>query len=153
MRIEEEIHQKEFISEKQKATINLIFTSSWLMNKHKDFFKAYGLTPQQFNVLRILRGQHPDTISTSEIKSRMLDKNSDASRIVDRLTLKALVTKTICPNDRRLVDVGISKDGLNLLKQMDKKLNTLDNDLGISEEEAHQLNILLDKVRSSTNNE
>jgi DNA-binding MarR family transcriptional regulator len=153
MRIEEEIHQKEFISEKQKATINLIFTSSWLMNKHKDFFKGYGLTPQQFNVLRILRGQHPGTISTSEIKSRMLDKNSDASRIVDRLTLKALVTKTTCPNDRRLVDVGISKDGLNLLKQMDNKLNTLDNDLGINETEAHQLNILLDKVRSSTNNE
>ncbi len=148
MKIEDEINQKEFISESQKATINLIFTSSWLMNKHKEFFKVYGLTPQQFNVLRILRGQHPGSISTAEIKSRMLDKNSDASRIVDRLTLKAFVTKMICPKDRRLVDVTISKDGLNLLKRMDKKITELDNELGISETEAIQLNNLLDKIRS-----
>ncbi|HNP18497.1 MAG TPA: MarR family transcriptional regulator [Fulvivirga sp.] len=148
MKIEDEINQKEFISQKQKATINLIFTSSWLMNKHKEFFKVYGLTPQQFNVLRILRGQHPGSISTAEIKARMLDKNSDASRIVDRLTLKAFATKLVCPKDRRLVDVSISKDGLNLLKRMDKKITELDNELGINETEAAQLNILLDKVRN-----
>ena len=67
MHIEEEIHQKKFRSEVQKATINLLFTSNWLTNRHKDFFKAFSLTPQQYNVLRILRGQHPGSISTSAI--------------------------------------------------------------------------------------
>jgi DNA-binding MarR family transcriptional regulator len=148
MKIEEEIHQKKFRSEVQKATINLLFTSSWLTNKHKDFFKAYGLTPQQFNVLRILRGQYPATISTSEIKARMLDKNSDASRIVDRLTLKAWVTKKECPDDRRLVDVAISEDGLNLLERMDKETNNLDQSLGLTESDAILLNELLNKIRS-----
>lgn len=148
MHIEEEIHQKKFRSEVQKATINLLFTSNWLTNRHKDFFKGFGLTPQQFNVLRILRGQHPGSISTSEIKARMLDKNSDASRIVDRLTLKGWVTKKICPDDRRLVDVTISGDGLNLLERMDADTNALDESLGLTEADAEQLNLLLDKMRS-----
>lgn len=149
MRIEEEIHQKKFRSEVQKATINLLFTSNWLTNRHKDFFKQYGLTPQQFNVLRILRGQHPGSISTSEIKARMLDKNSDASRIVDRLTLKGWVSKKVCPDDRRLVDVTITHDGLNLLTRMDADTNALDESLGLSESDAEQLNLLLDKMRSA----
>ncbi|MEQ8242217.1 MarR family transcriptional regulator [Fulvivirga sp.] len=148
MRIEEEIHQKKFRSELQKATINLLFTSNWLTNRHKDFFKLYGLTPQQFNVLRILRGQYPGSISTSEIKARMLDKNSDASRIVDRLTLKGWVTKKVCPDDRRLVDVTINDDGLNLLTRMDADTNALDESLGLSESDAKQLSLLLDKMRS-----
>ena len=147
MRIEEEIHQKKFRSELQKATFNLLFTSNWLTNRHKDFFKDFGLTPQQYNVLRILRGQHPGSISTSEIKARMLDKNSDASRIVDRLTLKGWVTKTICPDDRRLVDVCINDDGLSLLKRMDDATNSLDESLGLNESESTQLNMLLDKMR------
>jgi DNA-binding MarR family transcriptional regulator len=148
MKIEEEIHQKNFRSEVQKATINLLFTSNWLTNKHKEFFKTYGLTPQQYNVLRILRGQFPGSISTSEIKARMLDKNSDASRIVDRLTLKAWVTKKECPDDRRLVDVTITKDGLDLLKRMDNKTNQLDKSLGLTEKDANLLNELLNKIRS-----
>ncbi|ELR68922.1 Transcriptional regulator, MarR family [Fulvivirga imtechensis AK7] len=149
MRIEDELQQKSFKSEKQKATLNLLFTSGWLVNQHKEFFKPFGITTQQYNVLRILRGQHPKSISTCVIKERMLDRNSDVSRIVDRLTLKGWVKKTTCPNDRRLVDVVISEDGLNLLKRMDKAVDQLDDNLGgLSEKDAVQLNELLDKIRS-----
>ena len=148
MRIEEEIKQEKFKSEQQKVTINLLYTSNWLINKHKEFFKSYDITPQQYNVLRILRGQHPQSISTSAIKDRMLDKNSDVSRIVDRLTNKELVSKNTCSKDRRLVDVLISPQGLELLKSMDKAVNSLDGNIGLNDEEAKMLNSLLDKVRS-----
>ncbi|UII20328.1 MarR family winged helix-turn-helix transcriptional regulator [Fulvivirga ligni] len=148
MKFEEEIQQKKFKCECQKATLNLIFTSGWLNNKHKDFFKPYNITNQQYNVLRILRGQHPDSISTSVIKERMLDKNSDVSRIVDRLTLKGWVKKTTCPDDRRLVDVVITDEGLQLLEKMDKSVDQMNCCLGsLTEQEARQLSELLDKVR------
>lgn len=148
MRIEDEIKQEKFKSEQQKVTINLLYTSNWLINKHKEFFNAYDITPQQYNVLRILRGQHPKSISTSAIKDRMLDKNSDVSRIVDRLTNKDLVSKATCSTDRRLVDVLISPNGLKLLKSMDKAVNSLDANISLNDEEAATLNKLLDKVRS-----
>lgn len=147
MNIEEEIKQSKFRSEQQKASINLLFTTNWLSNKHKDFFKQYDLTPQQFNVLRILRGQHPKSISTSDIKERMLDKNSDTSRIVDRLTIKKLVSKNECPSDRRLVDVIITKEGLKVLENMDDAINKLDESIRLNPEEAKTLNDLLDKLR------
>lgn len=149
MRLEEEIQQTSFKSEKQKATLNLIFTSGWLVNKHKEFFKPFGITTQQYNVLRILRGQHPKSISTCVIKERMLDRNSDVSRIVDRLALKGWVKKATCPEDRRLVDVVISEDGLKLLSRMDKAVDQLDDTLGkLTEKDAAALNELLDKIRS-----
>lgn len=148
MRIEEEIKQEKFKSERQKASINLLYTSNWLINRHKEFFGQYEITPQQYNVLRILRGQHPEKISTSDIKARMLDKNSDVSRIVDRLTSKKLVSKSTCPEDRRLVDVAISKKGLTLLKTMDEHVEKLDKAINLSDEEAHKLNELLDKARN-----
>ena len=148
MKIEEEIQQKKFKSEKQKATLNLIFTSGWLVNKHKEFFKPYGITNQQYNVLRILRGQHPQSISTCVIKERMLDKNSDVSRIVDRLTRKGWVTKQTCPDDRRLVDVVISESGLQLLLDMDSMVEQMDEKLGsLSDKDAALLNDLLDRIR------
>ncbi|MTI24752.1 MarR family transcriptional regulator [Fulvivirga kasyanovii] len=148
MKFEEEIQQKKFKSEKQKATLNLLFTSGWLVNKHKEFFKPFGITNQQYNVLRILRGQHPKSISTCGIKERMLDRNSDVSRIVDRLTLKNWVSKETCPNDRRLVDVMITDDGLALLKKMDDAIDEIDQELGnLTEKDAELLNELLDRVR------
>src|SRR5687768_7809562 len=88
MKIEEEIRQTKFKSPHQKALLNLIFTANWLQNKQQEFFKPFGVTSQQFNILRILKGQHPNVLSGTEIKSRMLDKNSDVSRLLDRLILK-----------------------------------------------------------------
>jgi DNA-binding MarR family transcriptional regulator len=148
MKIEEEIQQKKFRNEYQKSAINLMYTYGWLHNKQKNFFSEYSITPQQYNVLRILKGQYPDAISTSEIKSRMLDKNSDASRIVDRLYAKGLVVKETCTSDKRLVDVSISDRGIQLLGQIDVRALDLDNLFSTLEiEEAIELNRILDKLR------
>jgi MarR family 2-MHQ and catechol resistance regulon transcriptional repressor len=148
MKIEEEIHQKKFRSEFQKATINLIYTTNWLLNRHKQFLSQFDITQQQFNVLRILRGQYPESISTSAIRERMLDRSSDASRIVDRIHRQGLVEKSVCLADKRLVDVRISQKGLDLLAKIDLKNDEMDHLLGdLNEEEARQLNHLLDRIR------
>lgn len=147
MRLEEEIRQSKFKTPNQKALLNLIFTSNWLLNKHQELFKPYGVTPQQFNILRILRGQHPKGISGTEIKSRMLDKNSDISRLLDRLVKKNLVERKNCPNDKRASDIFITEEGLKLLESMSKVQKEVDAALNLSEEEAAILSDLLDKSR------
>jgi DNA-binding MarR family transcriptional regulator len=148
MKIEEEIKQAKFRNAHQKAVINLLYTANWLLDKNASFFKGYGITNQQFNILRILRGQHPKKISGSEIKSRMIDKNSDVSRLLDRLLAKKLIEKTPCPNDKRAADVMISQKGLDLLHEIDEKMDATDvKTLGISSDEAEALNILLDRCR------
>ena len=149
MRIEEEIKQKKFRNEYQRATINLLYSSSWLLKRHRDFFVRFSITEQQYNVLRILKGQFPGAITTSEIKKRMLDMNSDSSRIVDRLALKELVSKRICKSDKRLVDVQISEKGLDLLRQIDQYSEELDRIVSnLTLDEARELNHLLDKMRN-----
>src|SRR5688572_24103119 len=117
-KIEEEIRQKKFKNAQQKAVINLIYTAHWLQNKQHDFFKDFGITGQQFNILRILKGQYPQSISATEIKARMLDRNSDVSRLLDRLELKNLITKKTCPVDKRASDVFITDQGIELLKSI-----------------------------------
>jgi DNA-binding MarR family transcriptional regulator len=145
--IEEEIKQQKFKSDHQKALINLLYTASWVQGKQQDFFKSFKITAQQFNILRILKGQHPQSISGTEIKSRMLDRNSDVSRLLDRLVGKELVTKRTCPNDKRATDVNITEAGLELLKTLDKYQSQIDGVLSLTEEEAAQLSNLLDKSR------
>jgi DNA-binding MarR family transcriptional regulator len=147
MKIEEEIRQTTFKSAHQKALINLIFTYNWLHNKQQEFFKPFGITPQQFNILRILKGQHPNSISATEIKSRMLDKNSDISRLLDRLILKNLIEKKSCPSDKRASDVFISSEGLILLENLAKHQTDMDQVLQLSSAEAEMLSHLLDKSR------
>jgi len=148
MKIEEEILQKSFRNEYQKSAINLIYTYGWLHNKQKQFFQKYNITAQQYNVLRILKGQFPDAITTSEIKHRMLDKNSDVSRIVDRLENKGLAYKNICLSDKRLVDVSITHQGFQLLTEIEIQILELDNFFSSLElEEAKELNRILDKLR------
>jgi DNA-binding MarR family transcriptional regulator len=149
MKIEEAINQKKFKNEFQKATVNLIYTHNWINNKFKKFLKTFDITQQQFNVLRILRGQFPEPISTSTIRSRMLDKMSDASRIVDRLCKKGLVERQVCPTDKRLVDVIINEKGLELLSEIDEYQEEMDfAKNGLTAEEALQLSDLLDKMRN-----
>ena len=147
MKIEEEIKQVKFKSLHQKAVINLIFTSSWLQGQQQNFFKSFGLTNQQFNILRILKGQHPKTISATEIKSRMLDKNSDVSRLLNRLEAKGLIHKQSCPKDKRAFDVAITAAGLDILADLDKKQKQIDTVLRLTEKEAEELSNLLDKAR------
>lgn len=151
MRLEDEIKQKiPFRTAKERAMVNLLFTTNWMVGLQKQTFKPYGITLQQFNVLRILRGQHPEPISTSDIRERMLDRMSDVSRIVDRLVRKELVERKTCKADKRLVDVVITSQGLALLTETDPKIDMQNFALGISEEQAEQLNDILDQLRSNT---
>src|SRR5688572_18181184 len=147
MKIEEEIKQQKFRSAYQKAVINLLYTASWLQGKQQDFFKPFKITPQQFNILRILKGQHPKTISATEIKSRMLDKNSDVSRLLNRLEAKGLIDKQSCPKDKRAFDVIITTAGMDVLVDLDKKQKQIDTVIHLTEKEAEELSNLLDKAR------
>ena len=147
MKIEEEIKQQKFKTPLQKAVLNLLYTTSWMQGKQKDIFKSFGITLQQFNILRILRGQHPNSTSATEIKSRMLDKNSDVSRLLDRLLAKKVITKRVSSNDKRAADVNLTEEGLELLRAIDKKQNQIDSVLSLSDDEALILSDLLDKSR------
>jgi DNA-binding MarR family transcriptional regulator len=149
MSIEKDIQQQKFKSEYQKAMINLIYTFNWTTEKLKKIFEKEDLTPQQFNILRILRGSDKP-LSTLEIRERMLDKMSDTSRIVDRLIKKDLVKKIICAADKRLVDVSINCNGLKLLENLDQYENEMESIFSpLSVTEAQTLNTLLDKIRKS----
>jgi DNA-binding MarR family transcriptional regulator len=149
MRLEDEIKQKEFKSINNKVILNVLYTYSMLDYKYKLFFKSYGLTSQQYNILRILRGQHPNPATINLLKERMLDKMSDASRIVERLRLKGLLLRKICPGDRRAVDIIITPQGLELLQGIDEPISHFENNLSpLTPEEAQQLNCLLDKFRN-----
>lgn len=149
MGIAEEIKQEKFKSEYSKAVVNIIYTNAWLHQQHLRLFKSYGLTTPQFNILRILRGQHPKPSTVNLLIDRMLDKSSNASRIVDKLEQKELVRRIQCSNDRRAVDVYISDKGLALLEEMDVVIGEWEAATQrLSESEAATLNELLDKLRS-----
>jgi DNA-binding MarR family transcriptional regulator len=146
--IEDEIKQSKFRDNYQKVAVNLLFTAGWLQGKQQEFFKSYGITVQQFNILRILRGQQPKRISGVEIKARMLDRNSDISRLLDRLLKKSLIEKHLRPGDKRATDIAITDNGLSLLGEIDKELGARERTMiGLSEAEAAQLSDLLDKTR------
>ena len=150
MGIEEDIQQLKFQKCHQKAAINLIYTLSWMREKTKLIFDSEDITPQQFNILRILRGSFPQPLSTLQIRERMLEKMSDTSRIVDRLIAKGLVKKLICKNDRRLVDVIITDKGKKMLERLDARQDEIDGVLGnLSEKDANILSDLLDKIRNN----
>jgi len=148
MGIAEEIKQSKFISERQKGLLNLIYTYNSLINEMNAYFKKHDITRQQYNVLRILRGQHPKPASVNLLKERMLDKMSDTSRIVKRLEKKKLVSRQESDTDRRAVEITISKAGLKLLEDTDNTVNGFEHLLdNLSDKEAAQLNSLLDKIR------
>ena len=150
MGIQEEIKQSRFTSEYQKAFINIMYTHNFLIDKVNDTFKKHDITRQQFNVLRILRGNLPEPSNINYIKERMLDKMSDASRIVERLRIKGLIKREINKLDRRAVDIHITDKGMNLLDEMDDSVKKFEAPINnLSAEEATQLNNLLDKVRES----
>ena len=150
MGIDHDIHQSKFRNEYQRAGVNLLYTYGWVMERTKELFASEDITPQQFNILRILRGSYPQPLSTLQIRERMLDKMSDTSRIVDRLIAKGLLKKGTCKTDRRLVDVMITDKGKKLLERLDERQDELDKVVGnLTEEEAATLSELLDKIRGS----
>ena len=153
MGIESDINQTRFRNQYQKGIVNFIFTFNWMNERMKAIFERENITAQQFNILRILRGAGKP-ISTLQIRQRMLDKMSDTSRIVDRLLVKSLVKKSICPEDKRLVDVSITDKGKRLLDKLDKYEAEMDSIFGnLSETEARSLNKLLDKIRNADDSE
>lgn len=154
MSIETDIKQKKFRSAYQRLFINIVYTSNWLEYKQMELFKAYDLTLQQYNVLRILRGQQSNAIKVSDIAERMLDKNSNTSRLVDKLLAKGLAERTSCPSDRRAVDVVITEAGLALLTKLDPVLEERENAMSaqISPQEAEYISSLLDKLRETEAN-
>lgn len=148
MEIGKEIKQTKFKNEYQKMLINLFFTNGWLSAKHSVSLKPYGISTQQFNILRILRGQHPKPATVNLLIDRMLDKNSNASRLVEKLRIKKFVDRAVCPDDRRAVNVIITQKGLELLEELDKLDGSFLKELkNISEKEAAIINQLLDKLR------
>jgi DNA-binding MarR family transcriptional regulator len=151
MGIEKDIQQTNFRNEFQKMSINIIYTANWLNEKMSQILSTEDITQQQYNILRILRGSECP-LSTLKIRERMLDKMSDTSRIVDRLIVKGLVEKFACVKDKRLVDITVTKKGLQLLEKLDALNEQIDSILtGVSEKEAATMNQILDKLREHSN--
>jgi DNA-binding MarR family transcriptional regulator len=148
MKIEEEILQDKFRNKNHKTAVNIFFTFNWLYERHLKLLKPFGLTIQQFNLLRILRGQYPKPATIKLIKERMIDKMSDASRLVEKLRAKGFVERNVCNSDRRNVDVLITQKGLDLLGEIDKQESEFDKmTQNLKGDELDLLNELLDKIR------
>lgn len=149
MSLEEDIKQPRFVDDHRKAMVNILFTSNWLNARNSVRLKKYNITPEQFNVLRILRGSHPGTLRLVDIAERMIDKNSNCTRLVEKLRQKGLANRETCKANRRQVDISITQKGLNLLSQIDEEseewLAVLKS---ITKSEAQELNRILDKLRS-----
>ena len=149
MKIEQEIEQENFDSEQQRLLINIMFTGNQFTLLSSRMLKQFSLTTQQFNVLRILRGQKGNPISVKDMHGRMLDSTSNVSRLVDKLLAKNLITRVTCPNDRRKVELTIPKKGLQLLSEIDVFLKVIKKRLrsAITEDEAKIASRILDKFR------
>lgn len=150
MILEERIKQsKPFKSHEERLVVNLLYTATWILEQIRTHLEKYEITQQQYNVMRILRGQYPEVISTSDIRDRMVDRAPDTSRIVDRLVLKGYAEKSTCASDKRRVDVKISKKGLKLLEVIDQDNMRIEHFVSkLSSEEARELNRLLDVLKS-----
>ena len=148
MKIEEELKQDKFTSAVHKAVVNIMFTDGWLSNHLRDVFKNHNLTPQQYNVLRILRGKYPESLNPSNIKAVMLDKNPDLTRLCDRLLKRNLIDRCIDDGNRRKMNIRITEDGLKMLNLIDPIMIEFNEKVAtITEEEAVILSNLLDKLR------
>jgi len=146
--IEKLLAQKAFDNEYTKGMIGLVFVGNWIVSRNQQFFKKFDITMQQFNILRILRGQHPKAANINMLKERMLDRMSDVSRLVERLRKADLLERKSCESDRRAVDVKITSKGLQLLKTIEEEVTQLDDVLkkALDPKEIAQLNSLVDKV-------
>ncbi len=148
MTLETALKQTNFKSDVERTMVNILFTAYRIKDMHQCILDPYGISVQQYNILRILRGQHPGCASVNVLRSRMLDKNSGVSRMVEKLRLKGLIARKLHFGDRRQVEVRITKAGLDLLHRLDKEIKPL-HDIArvLSQTELDQLNILLDRIR------
>lgn len=148
MKIEDEIKQVQFIDNRHKMVVNLMFTARFIEGKLERLFKKYGITSQQYNVLRILKGQYPDPICAGDVLTRMLDRNSNITRLMEKLLAKNLVTRKVKDDNRRMHEIVITQEGIQLLDQIFPEFNQIMSEyLGISDTEAGLVSDLLDKFR------
>lgn len=148
MKIEEAIQQKEFKDSYNKLVVNILYTNSYLVTAQNTLFKPHDLSPEQYNVLRILKGQNGIPTTVSSIQERMLNKMSNASRLIEKLKQKNLVKREESPKDRRQVDVMITQQGIDLLIKLEVKVHESNREfVHLDEEEVILINELLDKMR------
>ncbi|MFV0570855.1 MAG: MarR family winged helix-turn-helix transcriptional regulator [Xanthomarina gelatinilytica] len=142
--LSKEINPK-FVNAKVKALVNVLYTANWISSYQNEFFKPFGISPQQYNILRILNGTD-QALKVQTIKERMIERSPNATRLMDKLIAKELIERFPCMDDRRVVYIKITKTGKQLLESISEDFN---HDLlkNISEEEAKQLSDLLDKMR------
>lgn len=148
MRIEDEIQQKDFKDDHRRLVVNLLFTNNWLNQQFIPFFKKLGLTLQQYNVLSILRGQQPQPVCFGELQERMIDRNSNVTRLVDKLIEKGYVTRDICQANRRMIEVRLTPAGMEKLQQIDAQMPDFYQRFhNLTRDEAVLASNLLDKLR------
>ena len=148
MKLEQAIQSTKFKSEVQKAGLNILYTAWWLKTVMSKELKEFGLTHEQYNVLRILKGKYPDQMCVRDVACRMIEKSSNVPRIIDRLELKKLVKRSTSAIDKRETVITLTQSGITILEATTVMVNkTLDEMLTISEQDANELNQLLEKIR------
>ncbi|MBX7094937.1 MAG: MarR family transcriptional regulator [Flavobacteriales bacterium] len=148
MKIEDEIKQKKFASEFHKAQVNILFTSSWLGAQMMHILKPHGISSQQFNIMRILRGQYPNPAPLKLLTERMIDRMSNTSRLVEKLVQKKLVERKVCKDNRRQIDIVLTEKGMTLINLVSEDVDKYFKKVQIiTNEEAKELNRILDKLR------
>ncbi|HVX27268.1 MAG TPA: MarR family transcriptional regulator [Parafilimonas sp.] len=148
MKLEEAIKSNKFRNNIHKATLNILYTAWWLKRVMAVELKEYGLTHEQFNVLRILKGKHPEQICVGEIASRMIEKSSNVPRIIDRLETKKLVKRVTSDADKRETRIVLTQAGINILQHSTERINkVIDSSINISEKKADSLNQILEEMR------
>jgi DNA-binding MarR family transcriptional regulator len=150
MEIEKVVKSNINLDDSKKIILNIIYTQNVVADKFNEIIKPYDLSNEQYNVLRILRGQKGSPANMSIIQERMLAKNSNTTRLIDKLLLKELVTREVCPNNRRKIEILITNKGLELLKILDPKVAENENQFAenLSSDEKIKLNALLEKYRT-----
>ncbi|MEO9966311.1 MAG: MarR family transcriptional regulator [Reichenbachiella sp.] len=148
MKFEEEIRQSSFKDSREKAIINILYTGYWLRDRTEGMLKPIGINEQHYNILRILRGRYPLTICPGEIKEVLINKRGDLTRLLDKLVSMELVERDINPENRRMINLKLTTNGLDLLSQLDGELKILnEKNNSLTQEESDQLSDLLDKMR------
>lgn len=149
MKFEDQIQQTAFRNNFIKAILNLKYTASWYNAMEVEVFKKHGILAQHFNVLRIVKGAHPEPVSPGKILEVMLDSGRDLTRLVDKLVKLGLLSRSTCPSNRRKVDINITEDGIKLTDSVSEEIDTFVDRLGsLTDDESLQLSTLLDKLRN-----
>jgi DNA-binding MarR family transcriptional regulator len=149
MTIEKAIKQKKFANPYHKLLVNITYTANWFMNKQMELLRPFDLSPQQYNVLRILKGAYPEPMRVQDISDRMLDKTSNTSRLIDKLLSKKLVDKQLSRDDRRAVDILINPSGFDILEKTTPLIAELEKLMhGFTVEDVEKVNQVLDGIRN-----